>query len=72
MAPGISPYVEAGEAIGILAGSQQGAEYETLVNKPGQGLATLGQFASVVAGYIIIVVLTNILSPTQRGVQDRY
>jgi hypothetical protein len=71
-APALSPYVEAGQAIGVLAGSQMGAEYETLVGKPGQGLATLGQFASAVVGYIIIVIITNIVSPLGRGVSDRY
>lgn len=71
-APALSPYVEAGEAIGVLAGSQMGAEYETLVGKPGQGLATLGQFASAVLGYIILVVVTNIVSPLGRGVSERY
>lgn len=71
-APGLSPYVEAGEAIGVLAGSQMGAEYETLIGKPGQGLATLGQFASAVLGYIIIVVITNIVSPLGKGVSERY
>lgn len=71
-APGLSPYVQAGQALGVLAGSQMGAEYETLVGRPGQGLATLGQFASYVIGYIVIVVVTNLVSPLGRGVSDRY
>jgi hypothetical protein len=66
-APGLRPYVTSGQAIGMLHGARKGAEYELLVGKAGQGLASMGQFTLCVAFYLILVIIANVTSPLAAG-----
>jgi hypothetical protein len=65
-APGLMPYVLTGQSIGILYGARLAAEYELLVDRAGQGLATMSQFAAIAIVLLIMVVLGNVTAPRVR------
>jgi hypothetical protein len=70
-APGLRAYVESGQAKAMLHGARKGAEYELLVGKAGQGLASMGQFTLCVLVYVALVVVANVTSPHAKGARTR-
>jgi hypothetical protein len=59
-APGFTPYVQAGQMVGLLGGMRGAAEYERLVNHPARG--SRGMDAQSIAHLVIIlfIVFANI------------
>jgi hypothetical protein len=60
LAPGFYPYVASKQAVGMVYGASMGAQYEKLVVKPGQGLASLGQANVEIILFILLMVGANL------------
>lgn len=65
-APGLQPFVSSKQAIGVLHGSEQGAELETLVGVPGQGLASVGQTTIFVILFIAVTAVGLVTAPRKK------
>ena len=59
--PSIKPYVDAGQAIGMLTGQRSAAEYETLVGRKGLGLASMDAQSFAHALILIFIIIGNII-----------
>jgi hypothetical protein len=70
-APGAQIYVAGGQAIGVLAGGREGAEYESLVGEPGQGLSSISQYTAFTLLFIVLIVAANIASPKARLMDEK-
>ncbi|MEX0975309.1 MAG: hypothetical protein WD024_08200 [Bacillota bacterium] len=57
ISPQAEPYVNAGQLAGILVGLRGGAEYEMLMNSPGQGVASMDAQSM---GHLLIIVFIAI------------
>jgi hypothetical protein len=61
IAPSIEPYVGAGQAIGMLQGQRQAAEYELLVGRKGLGSSSMDAQSFAHGLILVFVVLGNIV-----------
>ncbi|MEM3640392.1 MAG: hypothetical protein QXH37_00475, partial [Candidatus Bathyarchaeia archaeon] len=59
--PSIKPYVDAGQAIGMLTGQRSAAEYETLVGRKGLGLASMDAQSFAHALILIFIIIGNVI-----------
>lgn len=66
MAAILAPFYASGQAFGYVAGLRGGAEYETLVNKPGIGLASTDVISTGHLFFAAIMILTNVVYYVQR------
>lgn len=77
IAPGLEPYVRAGQSIGMISGTRGAAEFEILVNRKGLGLATMDAQSFVHAMLIIFILIGNFqylivkLRERRKGGKDR-
>jgi len=67
MAPSHYPYTDAGQIIALLSDMKSGAEYETLIQRPGVSLAGMGAqtFAHILI--ILLIFLSNVSYFANRG-----
>lgn len=67
MVPGLSPYVNSRQILGVIGGLRGGAEYETLTGMPGE--ATAGMTAQSIVHLLIVglIVVANISYWANRG-----
>jgi len=65
--PGVMPYVQAGQLVGLVAGMKGSAEYEVLINKPGSAVAGMDAQSFAHALIIIFILFGNIGYLAQRG-----
>jgi len=65
--PQAEPYVNAGQLKGILAGLRGGAEYETMMRKPGVGVASMDAQSMGHLLFIVFIAFANIAYFTTRG-----
>lgn len=59
--PSIKPYVDAGQAIGMLTGQRSAAEYETLVGRKGLGLASMDAQSFAHALILVFIIIGNVI-----------
>ncbi len=60
VAPDLYPYLQAKQIVGLIAGLQGAAEYESLVKKPGTGILGMPAQSAVHGLLIIFIIISNI------------
>ncbi|MEM2893076.1 MAG: hypothetical protein QW638_00245 [Candidatus Bathyarchaeia archaeon] len=61
MGPAAEPFVAAGQAVELMVGQVQGAEYEVLVGRPGIGLGAMDAQSTSHAIILVFIILGNIM-----------
>jgi hypothetical protein len=66
MMPSVSPYYGTGQVDALIPGAGASAEYELLVNRPGEGLASTDALSFAHLLIIVLVVLGNVVLLNKR------
>jgi hypothetical protein len=61
IAPSIEPYVNAGQAVGMLTGQRSAAEYELLVGRKGLGIASMDAQSFAHGLILVFIIVGNIV-----------
>jgi hypothetical protein len=56
----LRPYRDAGQVVALLSGMRGGAEYELLIDNPGEGVASTDMVSLTHVAMIILIILSNI------------
>ncbi len=69
--PGAAPYVAAGQLKGLVVGLRGGAEYEKLINKPGEAISGMDAITTSHLLVIAFVIFGNIGYFASRGMRRK-
>lgn len=67
MAPAHYPYTDSGQILALLSDMKSGAEYETLIRRPGIALATMGAQTFAHLLVILLIFISNVAYFARKG-----